>query len=354
MVAVAPAAKAEIVVAVVGALTGAGAIPSLKGMEYAIDQLNAKGGLLGEPLRVRFFDDGCDADQGEAVAKRVLEDHPQLIIGHNCSAPSIRAAPIYAAAGVIQISTQSTNTRLTELNIKSLFRMIGTDDRQGTEAASLIAKRWPHARVAVLDDREPYGVGLAESVRKSMTEHNLLIALNRSYIAGSASYSDIIASLKRDRIGVLYVAGYAEDIGLLQHEIREAGLTTQMLTCDSGSFDLVSRAAGPSIEGLLFTSPRDPLRYQAVIALMAEAHAKGIEMDGYGVVNYAAVQVWAQAVQQANSLDSEKVVEILHSRQFDTVIGRVGFDAKGDVTGHRADWVWYRWHDGKTEPDAAP
>jgi len=353
-VASAATANAEIAVAVVGALTGPGAIRSLKGMEYAIDQLNAKGGLLGEKVRVFSFDDGCDADQGEVVARRVLEEHPKLIIGHNCSAPSIRAAPIYAAAGVIQISTQSTNMRLTKLNIKSLFRMIGTDDRQGLAAATLIAERWPHARVAVLDDQEPYGAGLAESLRKAMAARNLPIALNQSYMTGSASYGDIVASLKRERIGVVYVAGYAEDIGLLQHEIREAGLPIQVLTCDSGVFDLVPRAAGRSVEGLLFTSPRNPLDYPAVIALMAEARAKGIEMDGYGVVNYAAVQAWAQAVQQANSVDSEKVAEILHSRQFDTVIGRLGFDTDGNVTGNRADWVWYRWHDGKTEPDTAP
>ncbi len=346
-------AQADVEIAVVGALTGAGAIHSLRGMEYSIDQINAKGGLLGQKLRVAFFDDGCDPDQGEAAAKRALDEHPVLIVGHNCSAPSIRAAPLYAKAGVIQISTQSTNVALTELQIKTVFRMIGRDDEQGPAAASLIARRWPKARVAVLDDRETFGKGLADNVRSAMAAQHMPITFNGSYAAGDPSYGDIITVLTREKISVLYVAGYSEDIGLLLHEIRASNLTTQVLTGDPGASSAVLMAAGPSIEGLLYSSPRDPLQKPAVSALIDEARARGFEMDTYGVVNYAAVQAWVQAVERANSFESEKIAEILHNGQFDTVIGRFGFDGKGDVTGGLADWVWYRWHDGKTEPDAA-
>jgi len=232
--------------------------------------------------------------------------------------------------------------------------MIGRDDQQGTEASELIAKRWPTARVAILDDREPFGIGLANSVREGMSSRHLQVVFSRSYTAGAPSYDDIIAALGRDKIGVLYVAGYSEDLGLLLHEIRASNLTTQVLTGDPGSSNAVLLAAGPSIEGLLYTSPRDPLPYPAVISLMNEAHAKGFEMDAYGVVNYAAVQAWVQAVERANSFNVEMVADALHNALFDTVIGRFGFDAKGDVTGGPADWVWYRWHDGKTEPDSVP
>jgi branched-chain amino acid transport system substrate-binding protein len=347
-------AKADVEIAVVGGLTGVGAIHSLRGMEYSIEQINAKGGLLGQKLRVAFFDDGCDADQGEAAAKLVLDEHPSLVVGHNCSAPSIRAAPLYAKAGVIQISTQSTNIALTDLNIKTVFRMIGRDDKQGAAAAALIAQRWPKARVAVLDDREPFGKGLADNLRNAMAARHMPIAFSQSFTAGDPTYGEIITALTRDKIGVLYVAGYPEDIGLLLHEIRASNLTTQVLTGDPGAGNAVFMAAGPSIEGLLFSSPRDPLRNPAVISLIDEARTKGFEMDGFGVVNYAAVQAWAQAVERANSFNAEKVADALHNGQFDTVIGRLGFDAKGDVTGALADWVWYRWHDGKTEPDAVP
>ena len=65
---------------------------------------------------------------------------------------------------------------------------------------------------------------------------------------------------------------------------------------------------------------------------------------------YAAVQVWAQAVETAGSLDLEPVTDAMHSRQFDTVLGQIGFDQKGDVTGFEP-WQWFVWQaDGTYVP----
>jgi len=78
--------------------------------------------------------------------------------------------------------------------------------------------------------------------------------------------------------------------------------------------------------------------------------AQGYEPLGTTLNAYAAVQVWAQAVEAAGSLALDKVTEALHSRQFDTVLGRIGFDTKGDVTGFDP-WQWYVWQaDGTYVP----
>ena len=83
---------------------------------------------------------------------------------------------------------------------------------------------------------------------------------------------------------------------------------------------------------------------------MARFRAQGYEPLGYTLYAYAAVQVWAQAVEAAGSLDLDAVAEAMHSRQFDTVLGRIGFDEKGDVTGFDP-WQWYVWQaDGTYVP----
>ena len=65
---------------------------------------------------------------------------------------------------------------------------------------------------------------------------------------------------------------------------------------------------------------------------------------------YAAVQVWAQAAETAGSLDLDAVTQVMHSRQFDTVLGKIGFDEKGDVTGFEP-WQWFVWQaDGTYVP----
>jgi branched-chain amino acid transport system substrate-binding protein len=84
--------------------------------------------------------------------------------------------------------------------------------------------------------------------------------------------------------------------------------------------------------------------------VVAQFRAQGYEPLGYTLYAYAAVQVWAQAVEAAGSLDLDAVAGIMHSRQFDTVLGRIGFDEKGDVTGFDP-WEWFVWQaDGTYVP----
>ena len=84
--------------------------------------------------------------------------------------------------------------------------------------------------------------------------------------------------------------------------------------------------------------------------VVAQFHAQGYEPQGTTLYVYAAIQVWAQAVEAAGSLDLDAVTAVLHSRQFDTVLGRIGFDEKGDVTGFEP-WQWYVWQaDGTYVP----
>ena len=83
---------------------------------------------------------------------------------------------------------------------------------------------------------------------------------------------------------------------------------------------------------------------------MARFRAQGYEPLGHTLSAYAAVQVWAQAAEAAGSLDLDAVTQAMHSRQFDTVLGKIGFDAKGDVTGFEP-WQWFVWQaDGTYVP----
>jgi len=347
-------AKADIEIAVIRALSGSGASDSTRDMEFTLAAINNAGGVLGQKLRVAFFDDGCDADQGAAAAHLALGQHPSLIIGPECSASSIRAAPIYADAHVIEITTAATGDELTAMKLKTVFRMIGRSSQQGEAAASLIEHRWPHARIAVIDDHEPFGLGLASSVRQALAVRKHPITLNRSFAMDALTYSDIISALARNKIDVVYIAGYSEDIGVFLHEMRSAGLTAQVLTGDPGADAKVGLVAGAATEGMLTTASRNPMQYPAVRAVIAEAHAKGFDMTPFAAVTCAALQVWVDAVRQAQSLDADKVADALHNGRFDTVLGKVGFDANGDVIGERGEWVWYRWHSGQLQIEPAP
>ena len=101
------------------------------------------------------------------------------------------------------------------------------------------------------------------------------------------------------------------------------------------------------VEGTLMTFGPDPMKRPQAAAIVKEFEAKKFIPEAYTLYSYAAVQIIKQAAEQAKSLDPEKVAALMHSGvPFDTVIGKIAFDKKGDRTD--ADYVVYVW---KTAPD---
>jgi branched-chain amino acid transport system substrate-binding protein len=108
----------------------------LTGTELAVADLNAKGGVLGEPVRVISVDDGCNAEQALVVAQKLISVGVVFVAGHICSGAAIPTAPLYEAAGVIAISADATNPRLTEEGRANVFRVVGRDDQRGSSRQS--------------------------------------------------------------------------------------------------------------------------------------------------------------------------------------------------------------------------
>jgi branched-chain amino acid transport system substrate-binding protein len=99
--------------------------------------------------------------------------------------------------------------------------------------------------------------------------------------------------------------------------------------------------AGEAGQGTYFTFVPDMrLKPEAAKVVAAIREEDAYEPDGYTLYAYGAVQAWAQAVEQAGSLKPKAVIKALRQGSFDTVIGKIGFDEKGDVTGIDT-FVWY-------------
>jgi branched-chain amino acid transport system substrate-binding protein len=347
-------AKADQVIAVVGPMTGlqsANGIDFAGGVELAVNDINAKGGLLGQKLTYITVDDACDPDQAEAAAQQIVSEPPALVIGHSCSDCSIRAAPFYAKAHIIQITPASTNPTLTEMGIDTVFRMLGRDDSQGRTIARRLAAVWPHGRIAVLDDGSLYGKGLADVVRSELARHGIRPVVDESFPSGAQSYDRLVRQMADAKSDAVFIGAYDLDIAVIAREVAAAKLPIAILASDALIAPSFWEAAGEAGEAVIFTYSHNPLDLPAGKALIELAHRLGMELGGQAVLSYASVQVWAEAVQQADSFDTAKVARALHSGQFSTIIGQVRFDAKGDVLGAPGEWLWYRWHAGKITPD---
>jgi branched-chain amino acid transport system substrate-binding protein len=343
--------RAEITIGSAGPLsgqwTGTGE-QQRRGVEMAVADLNAQGGVLGQRLRLIVADDACDADQAVAVANQLVSERVATVIGHLCSGSSIPASSVYTKAGVVMISPASTNPKLTDQGKPNVFRVIGRDDQQGVIAGDYLADRWGTQKIAILHDGQPYGKGLAEETRRRLAKRGLKAALYEEYKPGQKDYAGVVAKMRDAEIAVAYVGGYVTEAALILRQARDRGYGLELVSGDAMANDEFWLITGPAGEGAVFTFGPDPRRNPEASAAVTRFRAAKYEPDGYTLYAYGALQVWAQAVARAGSLDSQKVIAALHSHQFDTVLGKIRFDKKGDLTS--TAFLWYVWKQGKYLP----
>jgi branched-chain amino acid transport system substrate-binding protein len=323
----------------------------LAGTELAVADLNAKGGVLGEQVRLISVDDACDTEQAVAAARKLISDGVTFVVGHVCSGAAIAAAPLYESAGVIMMSASATNPRLTDEGRANVFRVVGRDDEQGIIAGDYLAEHWGDKRIAILHDGQPYGAGIAAETRKQLNKRGVSEVLYEQITPGQVDYSDVVSRLVAAGADVLYYGGYVPEAGLLIRQARARDYGVQLVSADglsSEDFWLIARTAA---EGTLFTSFRDPSREPGAAGILERARERQLEPNYRVLYSYGAVQAWAAAVERAGSLEFEAVSTELRSHELDTVLGRIRFDVKGDVL--PAGFEWFVWTDGKFVPKDA-
>ncbi len=347
----APALAQDIPVAVAGPMTGEYATFGAQmkaGAEAAVADLNASGGVLGKQLKLEVGDDACDPKQAVAVANKLAGEKVVFVAGHFCSGSSIPASAVYSDQGVLQISPASTNPKLTdERPGPNVFRVCGRDDQQGSVAGKYIADHFKNKVVAVVDDKSTYGKGLADETRKAMNKAGKKEALNELITAGEKDYTALVSKLKQAKVDLVYLGGYHTEAGLIVRQMRAQGLKALLMGGDALVTQEYWQITGKDGEGTLMTFSPDPRKNPAAADIVKKFRAKGTEPEGYVLYTYAAFQVWKQASEKAKTTDVAKVIDVLNSTEFSTVIGKFKFDKKGDPT--LPPYAVYRWKDGKYE-----
>jgi branched-chain amino acid transport system substrate-binding protein len=314
----------------------------------AVRDLNRKGGVLGEKLALIAADDACGIEQAVAAARKLVDAGVRLVVGHACSHSSLMAAGIYETADVLMISPSSTHPRLTEEGRGNVFRLVGRDDEQGDLAGDLLADRFAGQKIAILHDDSVYGEGLAARTRHRLRQHGVGEALYGAYESGAKDHSTLVARLQSAGIDVLYIGGSGPDAGLILRTARERGDDLQLIGGDGLGMDEFWMIAGSTGNGTIFSSRRDATALPEAAAILARFEERGLEPRTNGLGSYAAVQVWAQAVERAESLRPAAVAAMLRRGRFDSVLGPVAFDDKGDLEG--AGWQWQVWRNQDSVP----
>ncbi len=338
----------ELTIAVAGPLSGPSANfgEQIKnGITQAVKDINAAGGVLGMPLKARFYDDACDPKQAVTVANQIAAEQIPLVIGHFCSGSSIPAARVYAEEGILMITPGSTNPQLTEMGYSNVFRMVGRDDQQGATIGKYLLENFAGKKIAIVHDKQTYSKGLATEVKKYLTGTKADIVLEENVNVGERDYTSLVTRLKQNNIDVLVYGGYQNEAGLITRQMREQKLNTVIIGGDGMASNDFWAITGKAGEGALVTFSPDLTGNPENQKLVAGFKKSKISPDGFALYSYAALKLWVDSVNNVGAAVPSKIISHMRLATFDTPLGKVAFDNKGDIKG--AAYAVYQFRNGK-------
>lgn len=315
------------------------------GVAIAVEEWNAKGGVLGLQIEPVIADDQSDPKQAVAVANKLINDKVIGVIGHFNSSCSIPASDVYNRAFLPVITPGSTNPQLTDRGYRGVFRVCGTDDQQGKIGAEFAVKKLNVQRVAILHDKTTYGQGLADFFRINLGP-SVEVVYSAGITRGDKDFKTVLTAMREKKPELIFFGGIYAEAGLLIKQAKELNLTAPFLSGD-GAIDpkMIEIAGAAAAEGTYLTFSPDPANIPAAKGFIEKYRAKYGELGPYSIYAYVAANVLLDAIKAANSSDGKAITEKLHAMNFPTALGPVKFSDKGNVT--EAPFVVWVTRNGK-------
>jgi branched-chain amino acid transport system substrate-binding protein len=306
-----------------------------RGVQLAVDEINAAGGINGRTVELDICDDKCDPYEASLCAQKMTANEKIFaVIGHVCSSCTLAAGPIYDAAGLTDMTVSSTNPEVTKKGWTHVFRTVANDGMQGPLIADLAVNKLGNSKVAIIYANNDYGVGLKDATQPA------IIALGAQVVA----VETFAPGVDKDFSAQLTKIAQAEpDTLVLLTDYSEGGLIVkQRIAAGLGDIDVIASGGnshqsfidlgGAGAEGVYFLNyfdadNPDPLVQAFVTKYVALYNEKpATEIAPYG---YEAPYIYKLAIEKGAT--KETLPEVMHTLKYVGVTGTTEFGADGDV-----------------------
>jgi len=331
----APAMPTEIKIANLSPLSGP--VPTFgtsttNGFNLAVEEWNAKGGVLGATIVPVVEDSQCTADPAVNAANKVIDqDGVKFIIGEVCSSASIPISLIAEEKKVVQISPTSTNPNVT-LNVDGstkefVFRACFIDPFQGLVMAKFATDKGYKTAFVMADQGNDYVRGLAEEFEKHFVSFGGTIVGKENYTGTDTDFSAILTKVADSGAEVLWLPDYYNVVNLVGAQAKEKGVTAVMMGGDGwDSADLDLAAA----DGGFYSNHYSPTDTRPIVVdWVARYQAKYDSVpDALATLGYDATNLMLAAIEKAGTDDSAAVAAAMAALSYEAVSGQVTFDAQ--------------------------
>ena len=307
------------------------------GANMAVNDLNAKGiKIAGKPVKFVLVleDDGADPKQGTTVAQKLVDAKVNGVVGHLNSGTTVPASRIYFNAGIPQVSPASTNPVYTKQKFNTAFRVVANDGKLGGTLGRYAVDKLGAKKIAVIDDRTAYGMGVATEFVKGAKGAQIV---DKQFTNDKATdFTAILTSLKGKKPDVVFFGGMDAVAGPMLRQMKALGIKAKFMGGDGVCTDALPRLAGTAAADGVVTCAEAGGVPAELQKNMDDFHARykkayNQEVQLYAPYVYDSVMTLAQAMQDANSSDPKKYLPFLKKVKYQGVTGLITFDDFGDI-----------------------
>ncbi|MBS7538267.1 branched-chain amino acid ABC transporter substrate-binding protein [Ancylobacter lacus] len=334
--ALAGAARADILIGTAGPTSNAEALFGTtwqNGMELAVRQANAAGGVQGQKLVLLREDDGGDPKQGTLIAQKFCDNKDILaVIANFNSGVTIPSSDVYNRCGLPQV-TNSSNPKVTKAGYKNLFRPIANDLSQGAAPAEYALGTLKAKKAAIVHDKAAFGQGVAEVFRDTFTKGGGTVTSFSGITPTDVDFSALLTTLRTEKPDVIYFGGVMPAVGLFVKQARELGITATFFAADSAFTPDFIAAAGPAAEGAVVSFQAPPYDSSAALKTFAADYkaAFGEEPGPYSAYGFVEATIVIDAMKKAPALSRAALVDAIAKSDFDSIVGHVAFTPAGEL-----------------------
>lgn len=330
-------------------LTGDGAIygvPQRNAAELAVEEINAKVGLLGKKVVLDAQDDQANPTQAVNVARYFVSNKNVVgVIGFPNSGNAIAAAKIFNENNMPYVASSPTNPKLTQLGYKNVFRFAPTDDMQGISAAEFIYYKLGINQIVMLNDNQAYGNGLAIQVKNHFEKIGGKILLFDNIVSGQKDYRNILSKTKTLKPKAIFYGGMLEEGAKIVKQAEEIKLKTYFVFGDGCFDEKFKELASTDCKNVFISFLAPPWDEISTSKQFVEKFKKKYRQDvpPFAPYGYDAVIVLSKAIEKANSTGKGKIIETLKNINYKGITGDIWFNGNGQTPDR--DFYFYRFND---------
>ncbi len=300
-----------------------------QGYEMALEEWNAKGGVLGRTVKLIFEDDKADpTEAANAFSKLINENHVVAIVGSVTSSCSLAGAPIAQRNKVPMITPTSTNVKVTEQG-DYIFRACFIDPFQGTVAAKFLYNNLKARKVGVIYDiGQDYNAGLAESFKKEFESLGGQIIAYEGYPDGTTDFNTQLTKILDGKPDAIYSPNYYNDDGLIAKQARSLGFNGPIVGGDGWDSPDLVKIGGDAVNNCYFTNHFSKESKEEIVQNFVKKYEDkyGEAPDALAALGYDGMNIMLTAIQNAGSTDGEAIKDALKNIDYQGVTGHIKFD----------------------------